>query len=90
VTWRREHPVFAGLAPEAEFYFVHSYHPAPARPEHVVGTTEYGYRFDSVMARGNLAAMQFHPEKSGRPGLKILENFIRWDGKWSAGEEDHA
>jgi len=81
VRWTRAHPVFRGLPAEAEFYFVHSYHPAPGRQEEVVGTTEYGYPFVSALARGNLVAVQFHPEKSGRPGLKILENFLAWDGK---------
>ena len=81
VNWKREHPVFAGLDPEAEFYFVHSYYPAPARPQDVVGQTEYGLSFDSAMARDSLVAVQFHPEKSGRPGLRILENFIAWNGK---------
>ena len=81
VQWTRPHPVFLGLPAEAEFYFVHSYHPAPGRPEEVVGLTEYGYPFASALARSNLAAVQFHPEKSGRPGLKILENFLAWDGK---------
>jgi glutamine amidotransferase len=81
VSWRRPHPVFAGLPPEAEFYFVHSYHPAPARPAHVLGLTDYGLAFASAVARDNLVAVQFHPEKSGRPGLKILANFLAWDGK---------
>ncbi len=81
VRWQKEHPVFAGLPQEAEFYFVHSYHPAPARPADVLGLTEYGLVFASAVARGNLVAVQFHPEKSGRPGLRILQNFIAWDGK---------
>jgi glutamine amidotransferase len=81
VRWTRPHPVFQGLAPEAEFYFVHSYYPLPARQEDVVGTTEYGLTFAAAIARDNLVAVQFHPEKSGRPGLAILKNFLAWDGK---------
>jgi glutamine amidotransferase len=81
VRWQKPHPVFAGLPPEAEFYFVHSYHPAPGRPADVLGLTDYGLAFASAVARGNLVAVQFHPEKSGRPGLSILRNFIAWDGK---------
>lgn len=81
VQWTRTHPVFQGLPDQAEFYFVHSYHPAPSREEDVVGMTEYGYGFASAMARDNLVAVQFHPEKSGSPGLKILENFVGWDGQ---------
>lgn len=84
VRWLRPHPVFAGLPDQAEFYFVHSFHPAPARSEDVLGVSEYGYEFASAVGRGNLVAVQFHPEKSGRPGLRILENFIAWDGKEGA------
>lgn len=80
----RPHPVFAGVPADAEFYFVHSYHPAPARAEDIVGQTFHGRDFASVVARDNLVAMQFHPEKSGRPGLRILRNFIAWDGKEAA------
>ena len=57
---------------------------APARAEDVVGTTEYGLRFAAAVARENLVAVQFHPEKSGRPGLTILANFLAWDGKEGA------
>lgn len=85
VRWLRDHPVFAGLPPQAEFYFVHSFHPAPARDEDVVGLTDYGFEFAAAVARANLVAVQFHPEKSGRPGLRILENFVQWDGKEVAG-----
>ncbi len=81
VRWVRDHPVFAGVDPEAEYYFVHSYHPLPQDQADVVGLTEYGVTFASVVARDNLVATQFHPEKSGRPGLQILRNFLAWDGK---------
>jgi glutamine amidotransferase len=80
VAFRKAHPVFAGIAPEAEFYFVHSYYPDPAEREHVVGETRYGFPFAAAVARRNLVAVQFHPEKSGRPGLQILANFSRWRG----------
>lgn len=80
ITFQRRHPVFEGLAPEAEFYFVHSYYPSPADSSAVLGTTEYGMTFCSVLAVKNLIAMQFHPEKSGRPGLQILKNFCAWRG----------
>jgi len=75
------HPVLKGVNPDQEFYFVHSYYPAPADERLAVGWTEYGLTFASVIARDNLVAVQFHPEKSGRPGLHILKNFCRWDGK---------
>jgi len=81
VALRKDHPVFAGVPEGAEFYFVHSYYPAPADAGSVAGWTEYGIRFCSAVARDNLVAVQFHPEKSGRPGLAILANFCRWGGK---------
>lgn len=81
VNFQRAHPVFAKIALEAEFYFVHSYYPAPADEAVVLGTTDYGIKFCSVLAKDNLIAMQFHPEKSGRPGLQILKNFCAWRGK---------
>jgi imidazole glycerol-phosphate synthase subunit HisH len=80
VTQVRKHPVLKGIGPEDEFYFVHAYYPAPASQAHVIGTTDYGIRFPSIIGRRNLIAMQFHPEKSGRPGLQILKNFCEWDG----------
>jgi glutamine amidotransferase len=62
---------------------VHSYYPDPARPGMVLGLTEHGVSFPSVVAWKNLVATQFHPEKSGRVGLKILENFLAWDGSYA-------
>ncbi|MDY6824697.1 MAG: imidazole glycerol phosphate synthase subunit HisH [Thermodesulfobacteriota bacterium] len=73
-----DHPVFADCPAEAEFYFVHSYYPVPMNEESVIATTDYGIAFASVIGHYNLVACQFHPEKSGRPGLRILENFCRW------------
>jgi glutamine amidotransferase len=77
------HPVFAGIPEGAEFYFVHSYYPAPADPGQVLGVTDYGQEFPSVVGAKNLVAMQFHPEKSGRFGLTILTNFLSWDGRYA-------
>ncbi len=74
------HPVFEGLRRENEFYFVHSFYPDPADAAQVAGRTEYGITFASAVASRNLVAMQFHPEKSGPPGLRILGNFCRWNG----------
>ncbi len=71
---KQESPLFKDIEPEAQFYFVHSYYPAPA-PEFVLATTSYGQDFCSVFGRGALWAVQFHPEKSGRPGLTLLRNF---------------
>lgn len=72
------HPVFEKVPAEAEFYFVHSYYPSPQDSGAILGTTDYGITFCSVLAKNNLVAMQFHPEKSGRPGLQILQNFCAW------------
>lgn len=81
VQFRRLHPVFAGIEDETEFYFVHSYYPLTANPADTVGVTGYaGMEFTSIVGRRNLVATQFHIEKSGRVGLKVFENFSRWDG----------
>ena len=80
VRFLRPHPVFQGLPEEAEYYFVHSYYPDPAEAAMVLGVTEHGIEFPSALGWRNLVATQFHPEKSGRFGLKILENFLAWDG----------
>lgn len=77
----RPHPVFQGIVEEAEFYFVHSYYPIPENDAHILGLTHYGITFCSAVAVNNLVAVQFHPEKSGRPGLKLLKNFCEWSGK---------
>lgn len=76
----RDHSLFDDIPDRSSFYFVHSFFPEPADEEVVIGTTEYGIQFASVYAYGNLAAVQFHVEKSGRHGLKLLENFLKWDG----------
>ena len=80
VTLTKQHPLFEGVEPESEFYFVHAYYPVPESSSSVLGETDYGIRFASVLQSRNLVAVQFHLEKSGRPGLKILSNFCRWNG----------
>ena len=77
----KQHPVLEGIMPTDAFYFVHSYYPVPALDQFVIGTTDYGLEFSSIIGHKNLIAMQFHPEKSGVPGLKILKNFCTWDGR---------
>jgi imidazole glycerol-phosphate synthase subunit HisH len=82
VSLRRPHPLFEGIEDDSEFYFVHSYYPAPEDLSCVLGETGYaGVRFASVVVSDNVVATQFHPEKSGRVGLSLLDNFCRWDGK---------
>lgn len=75
----RDHPVLEGLDGE-DFYFVHSYYPEPAEPDDLVGVSEYGLRFCAAAGRENLLAVQFHPEKSSRAGLRLYENFLAWSG----------
>ncbi len=76
------HPLLDGVDSGSEFYFVHSYYPAPSEPDYIVGETEYAeVKFASAIGHNNLFATQFHPERSGRIGLKLLENFSRWDGR---------
>ena len=74
------HPLWEGIPQDSRFYFVHSYYVEPSDPGLVSGTTEYGIRFASAIARGNLFATQFHPEKSAEAGLRLLRNFVRWTG----------
>ncbi|MEX1021645.1 MAG: imidazole glycerol phosphate synthase subunit HisH [Dehalococcoidia bacterium] len=78
VEMRDDHPVFEGIPDGSFFYFVHSYHPAPSDDATVLGETDYeGVRFPSVVGRENVVATQFHPEKSGRAGLRLYANFLR-------------
>jgi len=78
VNLRAPHPVFEGIPQGSYFYFVHSYHPRPTSDATVLGETEYeGIVFPSVVGRDNVVATQFHPEKSGRWGLRLYENFLR-------------
>jgi glutamine amidotransferase len=85
----KRHPVMEGIMTKEEFYFVHSYYPAPEAPDCVIGVTEYGITFPTVIGLRNLIATQFHPEKSGRAGLRILKNFCNWDGNY-AEQTDHS
>jgi glutamine amidotransferase len=72
-----EHPAFAGIEPGSYFYFVHSYYPDPEDRSWVIGETEYGVTFASVLGKDNVIATQFHPEKSGASGLRFYGNFLR-------------
>lgn len=74
---RQSHTLFRDLQPEAFFYFVHSYYCEPLENEVVVGQTEYGVNYASVVARENICGVQFHPEKSQESGLRLLKNFAR-------------
>jgi glutamine amidotransferase len=74
----RPHPLWAGVPDGASFYFVHSFHARPADSSHSVGETDYGQRFTSAVARDNIFATQFHPEKSAIHGLTVYRNFLGW------------
>jgi glutamine amidotransferase len=73
----QSHPLLEGVKDSSYVYFVHSYYPQPSDPAVIVATTEYGVRFPSMIAKKNLLATQFHPEKSSKTGLIILKNFVR-------------
>jgi glutamine amidotransferase len=74
------HPLWRGIADGSRFYFVHSYYPQAVDVEIVAGTTCYPFRFTCAVARDNIFAVQFHPEKSQAAGLALLKNFADWDG----------
>ena len=73
------HPVWAGVPDEAYFYFVHSFFARPADPKHSVGEADYGAPFTAAVARDNIFATQFHPEKSADHGLQLYRNFLHWN-----------
>jgi glutamine amidotransferase len=72
------HPVWEGIADDAYFYFVHSYYAQPVDPKDSIGETDYGAPFCSAVARENIVATQFHPEKSAAAGLQLYKNFVHW------------
>ena len=76
----RPHPLWEGIAQDSRFYFVHSYYASPADPQQVAATVRYGREVAAALARDNIFAVQFHPEKSQQAGLKLLANFLNWDG----------
>ncbi|MCK9274278.1 MAG: imidazole glycerol phosphate synthase subunit HisH [Syntrophales bacterium] len=76
----RPHPVLAGIDRKDQFYFVHSYYAACAISSDVIAVTAYGIEFSSIIGRDNVIAVQFHIEKSGPAGLRLLKNFSEWNG----------
>jgi glutamine amidotransferase len=78
VVQARPHPLWAGVPDSAYFYFVHSFYARPSDPRHSVGETDYGTRFTCALARDNIFATQFHPEKSAEHGLALYRNFLHW------------
>ncbi|MBI3560892.1 MAG: imidazole glycerol phosphate synthase subunit HisH [Gammaproteobacteria bacterium] len=76
-----DHPLWRGIVPNSRFYFVHSYYVQADSPDLVAGRCVYGIPFAAALARANIFAVQFHPEKSQRAGLTLYENFLAWDGR---------
>jgi glutamine amidotransferase len=79
VNYEKKHVIFNSIPDGSSYYFVHSYYPDPDDPHAILGRTEYGINFSSIITKDNLMAVQFHPEKSGEVGLKLLENFCVWE-----------
>ena len=79
VMHNNRHIIFSGIPENSSFYFVHSYYPKPDDDTIIIGETEYGVKFASGISKNNLVSFQFHPEKSGPVGLKLLENFFKWN-----------
>ena len=77
INFTKSHPLLDGVKDHSYVYFVHSYYPQPTDPDVIVTTTEYGVSFASMVAKKNLFATQFHPEKSSKTGLMMLNNFVR-------------
>ncbi len=78
VTQTQVHPLWQGIPDNSYFYFVHSFYARPLDTRHTAGVTDYGQSFTSVLARGNIFATQFHPEKSADLGLTLYRNFLSW------------
>ena len=76
---QRSHPMWDSVPDDSWFYFVHSYYAAPDDPGHTAGQTDYGGRFTCALARDNIFATQFHPEKSAGQGLALFRNFLHWN-----------
>jgi glutamine amidotransferase len=78
---KMDHPLWAGIPDMTRFYFVHSYYVHATDRSLLAGCVEYGVSVDAALARDNLFAVQFHPEKSAQAGLQLYANFVQWDGK---------
>jgi len=76
-----DHPVWQGIENGSRFYFVHSYYVEPSNADYLVGEAHYGVNFCAALARDNVFAVQFHPEKSHNNGLRLLKNFVAWKGQ---------
>jgi glutamine amidotransferase len=77
--WQKPHPIWAGVPDGSYFYFVHSFYARTSDARHSVGEADYGARFTAAIARDNIFATQFHPEKSADHGLALYRNFLHWN-----------
>jgi glutamine amidotransferase len=84
------HPLWEGIPDPSRFYFVHSYYPAPADRSIIAGYSLYPFPFACAVAKANVFAVQFHPEKSQASGLRLLRNFVHWDGACATRVQDPA
>ena len=84
------HPLWSGIEDGSRFYFVHSYYAQTPDQTLVAGTSQYPFSFTCAAARNNIFAVQFHPEKSQSAGLRLLANFVSWDGACQASVERRA
>jgi len=78
---QNDHPLWSDIPTDSRFYFVHSYYVQPTTPEPVAASTAYGHPFASALAKDNVFAVQFHPEKSQHAGLALYHNFVNWNGE---------
>lgn len=81
VRQKQSHPLWQDIADNSRFYFVHSYYVAPSNAADIAGESDYPEAFAAALARDNVFAVQFHPEKSQHAGLQLLKNFVQWDGQ---------
>ncbi len=81
VNFEQPHPLWQGIKSGSRFYFVHSYYVDATHPDDISATSDYNQTFTSVLARDNVFAVQFHPEKSHKDGLTLLHNFLNWNGE---------
>ena len=77
----RDHAMWSGIPQDSRFYFVHSYYVESVQADEIAASCSYGFPFTVALARDNIFAVQFHPEKSQHAGLKLYENFLQWDGR---------
>lgn len=80
VNFKNHHPLFEDIKNHKDFYFVHSYHFELKNDKNLIATCDYGQEFSAIIAKSNIVGCQFHPEKSQKNGLQMIENFCNWDG----------